>query len=158
MFSCCNCFKAKIFFTKSIGQAEVVLPEFRNAGSDPAGAVPRKPPRAVWGVSSCALVISFPAANQVPCFSAELTAGFEQTLVLVADERDEGVPRAAKYLEKQGPKSYFFTLLSGGAQSRRHPLCNTRSRQIRWKPRVRERGGGQTASEPEMLGREMASC
>lgn len=65
----------------------------------------------------------------------------------MADWKDEGVSRADKYLEKQGPRSCgFFALLSGGAQSRGHPVCDVRSHQRRLC--VWERGGSQQASEP----------
>lgn len=94
-----------MFSTKSIRQAEV-LPE--NSGRlEVAGAASGKP---VWG----------------PALFLSCT----RTLAAVAEGKDEGMSRTDQCLEKQGPTPYFLAVLSGGAQSRGHALCDIRSRRM----------------------------
>lgn len=95
-----------MFSTKSIRQAEAVLPE--NSGRlEVAGAASGKP---VWGPAL------FPSCTR--------------TVAAVAEGKDEGMSRTDQCLEKQGPTPYFLALLSGGAQSRGHALCDIRSRRM----------------------------
>lgn len=125
-----------MFSTKSIRQAEV-LPE--NSGRlEVAGAASGKP---VWG----------------PALFLSCT----RTLAAVAEGKDEGMSRTDQCLEKQGPTPYFLAVLSGGAQSRGHALCDIRSRRMEavWLGVAGGWGWGgvvRQASEPGLLGRQMA--